>query len=68
MEVLLLGWILCGISVDTKNGASQTIPESGTVSQKQTFWGKTVEEDSCQFRRNLSHSDANIRAGESQPW
>jgi len=54
--------------VDNKNGASQTIPESGTVGQKQTFWSKTMDEDSCQIGRNLRHSDADIRAREGQPW
>jgi hypothetical protein len=68
MEVVLLRWQLCGICMDTKNGASQTIPESGTIGQKRTFWSKTMEEDSCQSRRILRHSDADIRAREGQPW
>jgi len=68
MEFELLRWKLCDICVDNKNGASQTIPESGTVGQKQTFWSKTMDEDSCQIRRKLRHSDADIRARESQPW
>ena len=68
MEVVLLRWKLCDICVGNKYGASKTIPESGTVGQKQTFWSKTMEEDFCQSRRNLRHSDADIRARESQPW
>lgn len=68
MEVLSPRSELCGIYLDIKNGASQTIPESGTVGQEQALRSKTMEEDPCQPRRYFSYSDANIRAGESQPW